>query len=68
MSRRDQDGRYRIEFTDGTNREVWGRPSDGHGVLHIVKYIGGASMPEIEESRVSFSLANVKSWEKVGPY
>lgn len=60
------DGKYVITFVDNTTREHWGRPIVADGVLHIVHYTGGASLPELEDGRVSFGMANVKSWEKIG--
>lgn len=65
---RDRDGVYRVTSIAGQVEEVYGRPRIADGELSIIRYIGGASMPEVEESRVSYSLANVWKWEKVANY
>lgn len=54
---------YLVEFADGlVSESVYGIPTVTDGVLHIVSYVGGGSMPAREDKRVSFPLFNVKSW------
>lgn len=59
---------YSVSLMDGSTEEHYGRPIVTDSVLHIVKYTGGISTGEREDSRVSFSLVNVKTWRKVRDY
>lgn len=59
---------YRVTSINGVVEEIYGRPYVKDAVLHVIKYIGGVSMPEVEESRVSYSLVNVWKYERVADY